>query len=191
MHFEVLGTLDIKQWPSKDKSSDLRSTMMINLRSLYFLTSTICSMISGQYPIMVPVPVEAILAYLHNFAMFIQPYGKKHSTLDNTTIALLQPALYWNIVEILKTLLSVCKTDLLIYTRKINRIVISIIENLEKNSLKAPNLRLTLYQFLADYFTILGFNTLFSKTEMNLIIEHLLANYTVNQITVKVCLVLI
>ena len=86
--------------------SDIYIDPLKNARRLYFLASAICSLITGQHSIVVPLPVEAILECLNIFMLISNSNIKESHSIDIKIVGHILPILYDNVFYILKALLT-------------------------------------------------------------------------------------
>jgi len=147
-------------------------------------------------------------------------FNESHS-VDVLAIGYVLPVLYENILQILKALLTwyafdkllipnilmlkcyswtSCKQNFIIFSRLVNRIVISTFDWLDKmNSIEKKlylDLRSSIYLFIEILFSTLGKKSSFSNSELHSLTKHLVANVRIleSNLTViiyKQCTILI
>lgn len=159
-------------------------------KKLYFISATLCTLITGQFPIKLPLPVEAIIECLNTMVIistpkFNQPSDGQREKEPNirTSSIILQ-----NVVIILRALIGSCRSNILCYSRLIIHIVNTTIEwiqqqpqNISSQSQVFLELQCSVLKCLADYFETLRLNTCFSYTEFEPILNFILEKISITE----------
>nr|XP_027204689.1 uncharacterized protein LOC113798367 [Dermatophagoides pteronyssinus] len=161
-----------------DNKSDYSLSMT---KKLYFISAVLCSAITGQFQMKLPLPIEAIIECL-NLMMIISTtksptnaQQKKEPNIHTSSIIL------QNVFIILRALIITCQSNILCYSRLIIHIVNVTIEWMKQQPLAISTqshlfseLRCSVLKFLTDYFETLRLNTCLSNTEFEIILNFIL-----------------